>query len=228
MLDAIAAVLGRESPVLRIGFHRLDADEEPSLVTVDLETIGADVPEGLVWTDWATLPIDNARTGRAAVRPAALDRPARARTDADRPAVGRPGLVRPGHAVDARPDGRAWAGDPGTPGPRPGLGHLHGAAGAVDAGRCLSEVRVTGVPHRDGPDGAVGRGRPRPGDAGHRHRRRRGLAADARPRGSAARRLAPRSVGPRARGPRRTCSSAGRTGPGSSSRRAPWSARWTT
>jgi aminoglycoside phosphotransferase (APT) family kinase protein len=58
MLEAIAAALGRASPVLRIGFHRLDADEEPSLVTVDLETIGADAPEGLAWTDWASLPME--------------------------------------------------------------------------------------------------------------------------------------------------------------------------
>ena len=101
MLDAIAEMLGRESPVLRIGFHRLDADEEPSLVTVDLETIGADVPEGSRLDGLGVASHRDARTGRASVRPAALDRPARARTDADRPAVGRPGLVRPGHAVDA-------------------------------------------------------------------------------------------------------------------------------
>lgn len=58
MLEAIAATLGRSSPVLRIGMHRVDADEEPSLVTVDLETIGADAPDGLAWTDWASLPVE--------------------------------------------------------------------------------------------------------------------------------------------------------------------------
>jgi aminoglycoside phosphotransferase (APT) family kinase protein len=86
MLEVIDGLLGRGSPVLRIGYHRMGADGEPSLVSVDLETIGADAPDGLAWTDWASLPtevLEPAELG--SVLPRWIDRRETGPTPADPP-----------------------------------------------------------------------------------------------------------------------------------------------
>ena len=170
MLDAIATVLGRSIPGAAdrlpppgrrrraVARHRGPRDgRRRRAARPRLDGLGV-------------APHRDARTGRASGRPASLDRPARDRADADRPALGRPGLVRPRVARGCRPHGRARAAGRRTAGARPGLGHLHGAASAVDAGRRLPEVHVAAVPQRADPDGAARGGRPRPGDAGHRDR----------------------------------------------------------
>ena len=54
-IDAAEQVLGCLPPVLRLDHHRLDADGEPMLTVIELETLGHEAPNGLVWTPWASL-----------------------------------------------------------------------------------------------------------------------------------------------------------------------------
>lgn len=58
-IAAVETLLGRLPAVLRVDQRGSDgADGDPTLVVVDLETLGAEVPDGFTWTEWRGLPIE--------------------------------------------------------------------------------------------------------------------------------------------------------------------------